>query len=82
MWKKHEKTVAQIILRWHCQRGVAVIPGTLHKNRMKENLGAFDFVLTDREMEAVSAMNIGRSEIIDHHCFCTARQLNSIKIHL
>lgn len=80
--KKHDKTTAQIILRWHYQRGVATIPKTVHKDRMVENLDIFDFVLTDSEMEAISIMNIGHSEIIDYHCFCTAKQLNSIKIHM
>ena len=41
----------------------------------------FDFALTDKEMERIAAMDIGHSEIIDHRCFCTARQLNSVKIH-
>lgn len=79
--KKHAKTTAQVILRWHYQRGVSAIPKTVHKDRMEENLAIFDFALTDREMEAIAAMDIGHSEIIDHRCYCTARQLNSVKIH-
>ena len=50
-------------------------------DRMEENLAIFDFALTDREMESIAAMDIGHSEIIDHRCYCTARQLNSVKIH-
>lgn len=79
--KKHSKSTAQVILRWHYQRGVSAIPKTVHKDRMEENLNIFDFALTDREMESIAAMDIGHSEIIDHRCYCTARQLNSVKIH-
>lgn len=77
----HGKTAAQIILRWHYQRGVPAIPKTVRKERMKENLDIFDFSLTTKEMEAIRAMDIGHSEIIDHRCYYTARQLNSVKIH-
>lgn len=79
--QKHEKTVAQVILRWHFQRGVATIPKTIHPERMEENLDIFNFALTDKEMNAIAGMDIGHSEIIDHHCYYTARQLNSVKIH-
>ena len=78
---RHGKTTAQVILRWHLQRGIPTIPKTVHPERMEENLDVFDFALTDKEMERIAAMDIGHSEIIDHHCFCTARQLNSVKIH-
>lgn len=78
---RHSRSVAQVILRWHIQRGTVIIPKTVHKERMRENLDIWDFALTKQEMEQIGAMDIGHSEIIDHHCFCTARQLNSIKIH-
>ena len=48
---------------------------------MIENLNVFDFELAAKEMESIAGMDIGHSEIIDHHCFSTARQLNSVKIH-
>lgn len=78
---RHGKTAAQVILRWHLQRGIPTIPKTVHKERMAENLDVFDFELTEKEMESIASMDIGHSEIIDHRCFCTARQLNSVKIH-
>ena len=49
---------------------------------MIENLDVFDFELSEKELESIAGMDIGHSEIIDHHSFCTARQLNSVKIHL
>lgn len=78
---RHGKTTAQVILRWHLQRNIPAIPKTVHRERMIENLNVFDFELTAKEMERIAGMDIGHSEIIDHHCFSTARQLNSVKIH-
>lgn len=78
---KQGRTTAQVILRWHLQRGIPTIPKTVQTARMAENLDIFDFELTAQEMERIAGMDIGHSEIIDHHCFSTARQLNSVKIH-
>ena len=78
---RHGKTTAQVILRWHLQRNISAIPKTVHRERMIGNLNVFDFELTGKEMESIAGMDIGHSEIIDHHCFSTARQLNSVKIH-
>ena len=80
--QKYGKSAAQVALRWNVQRGVTVIPKTVHQERMIENLDVFDFELSEKELESIAGMDIGHSEIIDHHCFCTARQLNSVKIHL
>ena len=78
---RHSKTTAQVILRWHIQRNIPTVPKTVHKERMIENLDVFDFELSEKELESIAGMDIGHSEIIDHHSFCTARQLNSVKIH-
>ena len=78
---RHGRTTAQVILRWHLQRNVPTVPKTVHKERMIENLNVFDFELSEKEMESIAGMDIGHSEIIDYHCFSTARQLNSVKIH-
>lgn len=78
---RHGKTTAQVILRWHLQRNIPAIPKTVHRERMIENLNVFDFELSEKEMERIAGMDIGHSEIIDHHRFSTARQLNSVKIH-
>ena len=78
---RHGKTTAQVILRWHLQRNIPTIPKTIHPERMAENLDIFGFELSEKEMASIHTMDIGHSEIIDHHCYCTARQLNSVKIH-
>ena len=53
----HGKSTAQIMLRWHLQRGIVVIPKSTHKERMAENLNVFDFALSDDEMAQIASMN-------------------------
>ena len=55
--KTHGKSVAQIVLRWHIQRGVAVIPKSNSMERITENMNVFDFELTEQEMASISALN-------------------------
>lgn len=78
---KYDKTAAQVILRWHIQRGVAVIPKSIHRERMEENFNVWDFVLTGQDMEAIAKLDIGRSEIVDIRSVSTAKWLNGWKIH-
>lgn len=53
----HEKSVAQVILRWNLQKGVCVIPGSSNPEHIRENISIFDFVLTDEEMESIATLN-------------------------
>lgn len=62
----HGKTVAQVILRWHLQRGIIVIPKSTHKERMAENFAVFDFQLTDAEMAAIAALDKQQSSFFSH----------------
>ena len=55
--KKHGKSVAQVVLRWHIQRGVAVIPKSNSKDRIIENMNVFDFELSLEEVSAITALN-------------------------
>lgn len=75
------KTVAQIALRWNVQRGVVVIPKSVHKERIQENFNIWDFELSETDMETISGMDIGHSEIINHFTADTAKWLNDLKIH-
>lgn len=79
--KKYGKTAAQAALRWNIQRGVAIIPKSTHVERMEENLNIWDFVLSDEDMAAIAALDVGRSQIIDHGAADTAKYLNGFKIH-
>ncbi len=55
--KQHGKTPAQVILRWHLQTDVMVIPKTVTPSRMQENLDVFDFSLTDEDMEKIASLD-------------------------
>lgn len=55
----HGKTPAQIVLRWHVQHGLVVIPKSSRRERLKENLELFDFELTEQQMQAIDDMEEG-----------------------
>ena len=78
---KYGKSVAKVALRWNVQRGVVVIPKSVHKERIQENFNIWDFELSDKDMETISDMYIGHSEIINHFTADTAKWLNELKIH-
>lgn len=78
---KYGKSVAQVALRWNVQRGVVVIPKSVHKERIQENFNIWDFELSEKDMETISDMDIGHSEIINHFTADTAKWLNDLKIH-
>lgn len=75
----HNKTVAQVVLRWNIQRGVVVIPKSVHKNRIEENINIFDFMLTEDEMQKIASLEEGYTEIINHYDWHIAEMLNTIK---
>lgn len=54
---KYGKTVAQVILRWHLQRGIVIIPKSTHVERMEENFNVFNFELTEEDMTAITALD-------------------------
>lgn len=56
--QKHGKTTAQIILRWHLQNGVVVIPKSVHEERIRENADLFNFELSMSEMSEINALNM------------------------
>lgn len=60
------KTAAQVILRWHLQRGVVVIPKSTHIERMDENFRVFDFKLSSEDMAAISALDKKQSSFFSH----------------
>ena len=78
---RHGRSVAQVILRWHIQRGVVVIPNSGHRERIEENIRIWDFALSEEEMETIAAMDTGRSDVVDHFSPQTAKRLNGFKIH-
>lgn len=57
----HNKTVAQIVLRWLVQRNIVPLVKSANPERMRENLEIFDFALTDAEMQQIAALDTGRT---------------------
>ncbi|MFD4706311.1 aldo/keto reductase [Gottfriedia sp. NPDC058432] len=64
--KMHNKSVAQVILRWLTQRGVVAIPKSVRKDRIIENINIFDFELSQYEMEKISALDTNESLFFSH----------------
>ena len=62
----HGRSVAQVTLRWLLQRGVVVIPKSVRRERMAENLDVLDFELTDDEMQRIAGLDTGASLFFDH----------------
>ena len=62
----HDKTAAQVMLRWNLQRGVVVIPKSVHRERMEQNLDVFDFELTADEMAQIAALDTKTSAFFSH----------------
>ena len=62
---KYGKSAAQTVIRWHIQRGVVVLPKSTHADRIRQNIDVFDFVLSDDDMAAISAMDTGKRNSAD-----------------
>ena len=62
----HGKSTAQVMLRWNLQRGVVVIPKSVHRERMEQNLDVFDFELTAQEMAQIALLDTKTSSFFSH----------------
>ena len=62
----HNRTAAQVILRWHLQRGIVVIPKSVRKERMAENFNVFDFTLSDDDMQTIAGLDKDTSSFFSH----------------
>ncbi len=65
--KKYGKSVAQVALRWLTQRGIIIIPKSVHIERMEQNLDIFDFTLSDEDIAKIATLDTGKSVFFDHH---------------
>lgn len=79
--EKYGKTAAQVALKWNAQRGVIIIPKSVHVERMEQNIDIWDFTLTDEDMKKIDALDLGHSEIIDHNDPGIVKYILGSKIH-
>ena len=78
---KYGKSAAQVALRWNIQRGVVVIPKSVHADRIRQNIDVFDFELTPEDMAKISALSLGKSGIVDHTDPAFVKMIHSLKVH-
>ena len=64
--KKYHKSAAQIALKFLAQNQIVIIPKSVHKNRIQENLDIWDFQLTNEDMQNISKLDTGKSVFMDH----------------
>ncbi len=77
--EKYGKTAAQIALKWNAQRGVSIIPKSVHVDRMEQNLAIWDFELSDEDMNQINELTLDHSEIIDHRMPEVVKYIMSVK---
>ena len=75
---KYGKSIAQVILRWHIQHGVVVIPKSVHRERIIENYNIWDFQLSEKDMADINSLNTG-IPYINSRTVETAKRLNNLK---
>lgn len=78
---KYGKTAAQIALKWNAQRGVSIIPKSVHVERMEQNIDIWDFTLTDDEMNKIAEKDLDHSEIVNHDDPAFVKMICEMKIH-
>lgn len=79
--EKYGKSAAQVALRWNVERGVVVIPKSIHKERMEQNMDIWDFKLSLEDKKEIEALDIGHSEIVNHYDPAFVKMLHDMKIH-
>lgn len=79
--EKYGKSAAQTALRWNVQRGVVVIPKSVHKDRMEQNMDIWDFKLSDEDMAEIAKLDLGHSEIVNHDDPAFVKMLHTMKVH-
>lgn len=77
---KYGKTAAQVALRFLLQKGIAVIPKSVHAERMRENIDVFDFRLSEGDMGEIEKLDTGTSLFVDHSAPETSEMFNRWEI--
>ncbi|MGW6921605.1 aldo/keto reductase [Streptomyces sp. NPDC054950] len=79
--EQHDRSVAQVVLRWLVQREIVAIPKSVRADRMKENIDVFDFALTDDQMASIATLDTGGSLFFDHRDPAAVSRISSLRIH-
>ncbi len=69
----HGKTAAQVMIRWHLQNGLVVIPKSVHEERIRQNIDVFDFELTGEEFERIASLDTGQRWPVGRLCHAVSR---------
>ncbi|OWK71557.1 aldo/keto reductase [Pedobacter sp. AJM] len=77
---KHNKSVAQVILRWMIQRDIVVIPKSVRKERINENFDVFNFRLSEEDMQEIATLDTGKSLFFDHRDPAMVKWLGERKV--
>ncbi|OMD60648.1 2,5-diketo-D-gluconic acid reductase [Paenibacillus odorifer] len=80
--EKHKKSVSQVILRWLTQRGVIVIPKSVHKERIIENFNIFDFELSQEDMETIATLDTKKNLLFSFDDLESVRWLSNVKFDI
>ena len=78
--QKYGKSAAQVALRWNVQRDVAVIPKSVHRDRMEQNMDIWNVALSDEDMAEIAKLDLGHSEIVDHFSPAFVKMLHGMKL--
>ena len=78
---KYGKTAAQVALRWNVDRGVVIIPKSIQKERMEQNMDIWDFKLNEEDMQKIAALDTGKSEINNHFDPEYVKRIHTVKAH-
>jgi len=79
---KYGKSVAQVVLRWLIQRGVVVIPKTVNRERMAQNINIFDFELSSEDMGIIATLDKGASSFFDHRDPAIVKWIGTYKLDI
>ena len=79
--EKYGKTAAQVALRWNTQRGVSILPKSVHAERIAVNFDIRDFALNEAEMAEIAKLDLGHSEIVNHDDPAFVKWLHERRIH-